>query len=260
MDPLTHQELDCGSGPSRRDCPSNSYCHHTSKFARCCSKGIYVWLFRSDENFPFSYRRARVDQARIFVNELYRGNFTSVRVFLDVGLYLKSCKDSWYGCCPDNKTPAQGPDNAGCPSMCNCNKLGKIEIRCALLGESSSVSNIVLLFALGSYSDACDAETGQCKCKPGVGGAKCDRCEPGYWGLPKISSGHPGCLRKWLFHSQPLECTNRFNAESLFSTQIEPCMNLNRVSIALMGISIEKCQLQVVNLTYTKGKTECTSC
>jgi hypothetical protein len=37
----------------------------------------------------------------------------------------KNCEDSWFGCCPDGKTPALGADNAGCPSTCNCNKLGK---------------------------------------------------------------------------------------------------------------------------------------
>lgn len=39
LDPVTGYELDCGSGPNRKDCPSDSYCHHTSKFARCCAKG-----------------------------------------------------------------------------------------------------------------------------------------------------------------------------------------------------------------------------
>jgi len=81
------------------------------------------------------------------------------------------CADSWHGCCPDGKTAALGPDGAGCPSLCNCNRLG-------------------------SVSDTCNPETGQCECKPGVGGLKCDRCMPGYWGLPKISEGHQGCIRK----------------------------------------------------------------
>lgn len=83
----------------------------------------------------------------------------------------KNCENSWYGCCPDGKTSAQGPEFEGCPFLCGCNKLG-------------------------SYTDTCDVETQQCKCKPGVGGLKCDRCKPGYWGLPKISSGHQGCIRK----------------------------------------------------------------
>lgn len=61
-------------------------------------------------------------------------------------------------------------------------------------------SNIIVSWKfynfIGSYSDWCDKETGACECRPGVGGPKCDRCEPGYWGLPKISSGYKGCLRK----------------------------------------------------------------
>ena len=42
----------------------------------------------------------------------------------------------------------------------------------------------------------CDPDTSQCKCKPGVGGVHCDRCEPGYWGLPLIAEGRSGCTRK----------------------------------------------------------------
>lgn len=49
----------------------------------------------------------------------------------------------------------------------------------------------------GSYSDTCDPITQQCSCKPGVGGLKCDRCEPGFWGLPKISEGYQGCIREY---------------------------------------------------------------
>lgn len=52
---------------------------------------------------------------------------------------------------------------------------------------------------LGAVSDACDAETDSCVCKTGVGGPKCDRCEPAYWGLQKVRDhGNPsvGCLRK----------------------------------------------------------------
>ncbi|CAG2057628.1 unnamed protein product, partial [Timema podura] len=121
----TRTEYDCGNGPSRQDCPSGTYCHQTTHFAKCCKK--------------------------------------------DMNAIVKSCEDSWYGCCPDGKTPALGSENAGCPSLCGCNKLG-------------------------SYSDTCDPVTQQCSCKPGVGGLKCDRCEPGFWGLPKISEGHQGCI------------------------------------------------------------------
>jgi agrin len=39
VDTLTGLELDCGSGPHRKDCPSGSYCHQTTRVARCCRKG-----------------------------------------------------------------------------------------------------------------------------------------------------------------------------------------------------------------------------
>lgn len=87
---------------------------------------------------------------------------------------LEHCEVSAFGCCPDGSTAATGPNEEGCPiisSTCGCNRLG-------------------------SVSDRCD-ENGQCACRPGVGGLKCDRCEPGYWGLPRIGSGHTGCIRKY---------------------------------------------------------------
>ena len=52
---------------------------------------------------------------------------------------------------------------------------------------------------LGSYGATCDPVSKQCSCKPGVGGRQCDRCEPGFWGLPKIKDGNSGCIRKCHF-------------------------------------------------------------
>ncbi|KAI1287382.1 Agrin [Halotydeus destructor] len=82
---------------------------------------------------------------------------------------VRPCAETIHGCCPDGKTPAQGARGAGCPSDCDCNRLG-------------------------SYSLTCDPVTKQCYCKPGVGGLQCDRCEPGFWGLHKISEGNSGCI------------------------------------------------------------------
>uniref|UniRef100_A0A8D2KTG3 Agrin n=1 Tax=Varanus komodoensis TaxID=61221 RepID=A0A8D2KTG3_VARKO len=71
------------------------------------------------------------------------------------------CSQTVYGCCPDNVTLALGVGSAGCPSTCHCNPYG-------------------------SYGGGCDPSTGQCSCKPGVGGLKCDRCEPGFWNFRGI--------------------------------------------------------------------------
>uniref|UniRef100_A0A673BNN9 Agrin n=1 Tax=Sphaeramia orbicularis TaxID=375764 RepID=A0A673BNN9_9TELE len=79
------------------------------------------------------------------------------------------CSLSVYGCCSDNVTAALGVGLAGCPSTCQCN-------------------------AYGSYKGTCDPATGQCSCKPGVGGQKCDRCEPGFWNFRGIvTENMSGC-------------------------------------------------------------------
>lgn len=44
---------------------------------------------------------------------------------LETTIVLNGCQNSSHGCCPDKKTPAKGPKNLGCPSLCICNKLGK---------------------------------------------------------------------------------------------------------------------------------------
>jgi len=54
---------------------------------------------------------------------------------------------------------------------------------------------------IGSLGVTCDPVTRQCPCKPGVGGVRCDRCESGYWGLPKIAHGNSGCTRKCGHHT-----------------------------------------------------------
>ncbi|XP_014796963.1 PREDICTED: agrin [Calidris pugnax] len=84
-------------------------------------------------------------------------------------LLVVHCSQTIYGCCPDNMTLALGVGAAGCPSTCQCNPYG-------------------------SYGGACDPATGQCSCKPGVGGLKCDRCEPGFWNFRGIvTDSKSGC-------------------------------------------------------------------
>ena len=83
-----------------------------------------------------------------------------------------ACADSTHGCCKDGVTSAAGPEGAGCPASCECHRLG-------------------------SLGPQCDPVTKRCACRPGVGGRRCDRCKPGFWGLPRIARGNRGCQREW---------------------------------------------------------------
>ena len=38
---------------------------------------------------------------------------------------------------------------------------------------------------VGSTSESCNLYDGQCDCKDGFGGRKCDQCEENYWGDPR---------------------------------------------------------------------------
>ncbi|XP_057656608.1 agrin-like isoform X3 [Diorhabda carinulata] len=130
----------------------------------------------------------------------------------------KGCGESWFGCCPDGKTTAQGPNFGGCPSICDCNKLG-------------------------SYSDTCDVETQQCRCRPGVGGGKCDRCEPGFWGLPKISAGYRGCI--------PCGC-------STFGSVRDDCEQMTGRCVCKPGVQGQKCTICTNHNKYL-GPNGCVS-
>ncbi|XP_077972422.1 agrin-like isoform X3 [Styela clava] len=80
------------------------------------------------------------------------------------------CSKSVFGCCDDGITPAKGSRKAGCPETCKCNEHG-------------------------SFSPLCNHTTGQCVCRPGVGGQKCDQCQPGFWNFRAIAEKRSiGCM------------------------------------------------------------------
>lgn len=66
----------------------------------------------------------------------------------------------------------------------------------------------------GSILNACDPLSGQCSCKEGVSGLKCDICEDNYYGLT-----HDGCKGKdfklinlvlYKFYSDNIKCSVAF--------------------------------------------------
>ncbi|XP_069774455.1 agrin isoform X3 [Narcine bancroftii] len=112
------------------------------------------------------------------------------------------CSRSVYGCCRDNVTAAQGVGFAGCPSTCECNRYG-------------------------SYSKTCSPSSGQCSCKPGVGGLKCDRCEPGFWNFRGIVTDEKsGCT--------PCNCEP-------FGAVRDDCEQMSGLCSCKAGISGTKC-------------------
>lgn len=50
---------------------------------------------------------------------------------------------------------------------------------------------------LGAESPQCEQSSGQCRCRPGFGGLRCDRCQRGYQeAFPRCSPCHP-CFGRW---------------------------------------------------------------
>ncbi|VDD86820.1 unnamed protein product [Enterobius vermicularis] len=79
---------------------------------------------------------------------------------------------------------------------------------------------------VGSYDSNCDAD-GQCRCRPGVGGLKCDHCVSGFWGIHLIVRGAVGC--------QPCGC-------SAYGSSRTDCEQSSGRCQCKNGASGEKCK------------------
>lgn len=116
-------------------------------------------------------------------------------------------------------------------SACSCFYRRKVAImhyssicfpiyKCALFSSGTCQCNVY-----GSYKGTCDPSTGQCSCKPGVGGQKCDRCEPGFWNFRGIvTENMSGCTRKTPF-MKSIASNCRGRCRSLNSGSLSSCIN-----------------------------------
>uniref|UniRef100_A0A8C4Q720 Agrin n=1 Tax=Eptatretus burgeri TaxID=7764 RepID=A0A8C4Q720_EPTBU len=118
------------------------------------------------------------------------------------------CWNTVFGCCPDNVTSASGVAYSGCPGTYSCNPVGSFGLtsdpgctqcpcrpgvegtRCdkCMMGfwdflgitlKKNPGCTPCLCHSGGSARDDCHQETGQCTCKTGILGAKCDQCTSG---------------------------------------------------------------------------------
>ena len=118
-----------------------------------------------------------------------------------------NCSTTMWGCCADRVTFALDDYQQGCPEKCNCNELGSYGGRCDLFNQcvcrkgvtgkrcdrcSHGFWNFIRMQdhpflgcqecncnVNGSQRADCDQTTGDCSCKPGVFGKKCDLCPAG---------------------------------------------------------------------------------
>ncbi|XP_042215091.1 agrin-like [Homarus americanus] len=127
----------------------------------------------------------------------------SVRVAVIEAPVPRDCHQSDWGCCEDGINFSTGPESEGCPESCRCHRLGSVR-------------------------EACDAVTGVCECRPGVGGKNCDRCLPGYFGLHRVSDGAIGCT--------PCGC-------SLFGSLRSDCMQMTGECVCKTGVTGHRCTL-----------------
>ncbi|XP_071840529.1 agrin-like isoform X4 [Apostichopus japonicus] len=200
------EDIRCTAENKGDECPSGSYCHIHSmgNFAVCCPEDT--------TNVP-----------------------------------METCEDSEYGCCPDEETSAEGPAFEGCEEKeCDCNEYGAYSKECDDSGQCSCRPGVTAELCNscvpgywnfrgivdgnegcepcecnvgGSVRDDCGQDYGECVCKAGVTGMKCDKCPAGQ------VMGSMGCEND--NDSVPMTCEDRmcdFGAD---------CVDMNDTSICV---------------------------
>lgn len=100
--------------------------------------------------------------------------------------------------------------------------------------------------APGSISSFCDDTTGQCRCLPGVGGRRCDRCADGFAGMDR--QGCQGACITCFDHI--LVPFHWFSCYSSLPPPISPLLPSTPSPIAA---SVLKGSFSLPNVSYTSG-------
>jgi coxsackievirus/adenovirus receptor len=133
------------------------------------------------------------------------------RMLYSVGYYVF---DGAFECgCNPTGSKSAICDTLGGQCQCKLNVVGRTCDRCApgtygfgpegcrrketrvkshfsqVLNSICEYSSILLILAcecnpIGSLDNFCDAQSGQCRCRPNTYGLQCNQCQPGYWSFP----------------------------------------------------------------------------
>ncbi|XP_075766558.1 cadherin EGF LAG seven-pass G-type receptor 2 isoform X2 [Pelodiscus sinensis] len=162
----------CDSSP----CPANSYCNDDwDSFSCSCDPGYYgdscahvCTLNPCEHQATCTRKPSALHGYTCECPSSYFGPYCENKID-------QPCPRGWWGhpmCGPCNCDVGKGFDP-------DCNKTSG-ECRCRENHYRPLASDSCLLcdcYPTGSLARLCDPETGQCQCKPGVIGRRCDRCD-----------------------------------------------------------------------------------
>ncbi|XP_029952333.1 netrin-4-like isoform X1 [Salarias fasciatus] len=147
------------------------------------------------------------------------------------GRHCQSCKRGFYR---DPGRPRTAHDSC---KPCSCHPVGS---------------------ALSGAGPLCDPGSGECTCKPGVGGPRCDSCLPGYWGLREYGCRPCDCTGDCDPYTG--DCISGSDVEVFYTAAGHTGHSSNKSETALFRVEelfsalhhSEKCQCVEVTLTSPK--------
>ncbi|XP_068170338.1 netrin-4-like [Antennarius striatus] len=147
------------------------------------------------------------------------------------GRHCQNCKKGFFR---DSSRPKTAPDSC---KPCSCHPVGSV---------------------LSGGSALCNPSSGECTCKPGVGGLRCDSCMLGYWGLQEYGCRPCDCTRECDPYTG--DCISGSALEVLYTAAGPEGHSSNNSEVALFRVEelfsalhhSEKCNCAEVTLSSPK--------